>query len=179
MTHSRYAFEQWPLDLLTDYVLKIHHRGIRREGPVTLELIAKMCAEHPEDNPALDEISALFTELLNALENDLQKEENVLFPYFYEFFDAVAHRRPIEPFHCGTVQAPIQMMMMEHDDELLRQNRIQVLTNDFSADTDTSDNYKTLVSRLHDFYEALLEHTYIENEIIFPGFIRLEAENLI
>ena len=141
MTHSRYAFEQWPLDLLTDYALKIHHRGIRREGPVTLELIAKMCAEHPEDNPALDEISALFTESLNALESHLQKEENVLFPYFYEFFDAVAH--------------------------------------DFSADTDTSDNYKTLVSRLHDFYEALLEHTYIENEIIFPGFIRLEAENLI
>ena len=29
-------FKQWPTDLLIDYVLKIHHRGIRRDGPEML-----------------------------------------------------------------------------------------------------------------------------------------------
>ena len=32
--NSIYPFEQWPLDLLVDYVLKVHHRGTREQGPV-------------------------------------------------------------------------------------------------------------------------------------------------
>lgn len=30
---ARIDFASWPIDLLIDYVLKIHHRGIRQKGP--------------------------------------------------------------------------------------------------------------------------------------------------
>ena len=39
---SRYDFGQWPLDLLVDYVLKVHHRGVRSHGPGTLALIGNV-----------------------------------------------------------------------------------------------------------------------------------------
>ena len=38
-----YSFEQWDLDLLVDYVQKVHHRGIREKGPKVLnKLIIRM-----------------------------------------------------------------------------------------------------------------------------------------
>ena len=39
-------FLSWPTDLLADYVLKIHHRGIRREGPAIIALLNKVKSVH-------------------------------------------------------------------------------------------------------------------------------------
>ena len=38
-------FDSWPTDLLIDYVLKIHHRGIRSKGPRLLADIEHVAAE--------------------------------------------------------------------------------------------------------------------------------------
>ena len=40
--NSIYPFEQWPLDLLVDYVLKVHHRGIREQGPAILNKLIEV-----------------------------------------------------------------------------------------------------------------------------------------
>ena len=45
-----YAFEQWPLDLLVDYVLKVHHRGIREEGPAILDKLLAVAEAHRNDD---------------------------------------------------------------------------------------------------------------------------------
>ena len=74
------GFAAWPLDLLIDYVLKIHHRYIRRQGPVTLALLEKVEAVHGEAHPELHELHVLFVESLQELEMHLQKEENVPLP---------------------------------------------------------------------------------------------------
>lgn len=38
---GRIPFSSWPLDLLMDYILKIHHRGIRKNGPELLTLLER------------------------------------------------------------------------------------------------------------------------------------------
>ena len=40
--NGQIPFASWPLDLLMDYILKIHHRGIRARGPELLALLEKM-----------------------------------------------------------------------------------------------------------------------------------------
>ena len=57
MRASKYQFEEWPTDLLIDYALKIHHRGIREKGPEILSLIHSMMGE----NQLMAEIESLFT----------------------------------------------------------------------------------------------------------------------
>ena len=52
-------FASWPLDLLIDYVLKIHHRGIREKGPGLLSLIRKVREAHGANHPELYEIDEL------------------------------------------------------------------------------------------------------------------------
>lgn len=45
---GRIPFSSWPLDLLMDYILKIHHRGIRKNGPELLTLLEKVERVHGE-----------------------------------------------------------------------------------------------------------------------------------
>lgn len=70
-------FASWPLDLLMDYILKIHHRGIRSRGPELMELLEKVERVHGEAHPELHELRALVSESLQDLEMHLQKEENL------------------------------------------------------------------------------------------------------
>ena len=43
-TSENIDFKSWPLDLLVDYILKIHHRNIRTQGPEIEELLIKYVA---------------------------------------------------------------------------------------------------------------------------------------
>lgn len=168
------GFAAWPLDLLIDYVLKIHHRYIRRQGPETLALLEKVVAAHGEAHPELYELHTLFVESLEDLEMHLQKEENVLFPYLLELFDASENGRYIGQMHCGTVANPIRVMRMEHEGEGNRYHRIAELTNGFTAPSDGCNSYRLLMQELEDFVQHLYEHIHLENNLIFPMAVELE-----
>ena len=170
------GFAAWPLDLLIDYVLKIHHRYIRRQGPVTLALLEKVEAVHGEAHPELHELHVLFVESLQELEMHLQKEETVLFPYLLELFDASEQGRYIEQMHCGTVANPIRVMRMEHEGEGNRYHRIAELTNGFTAPADGCNSYRLLMQELEDFVRHLYEHIHLENNLIFPMAVELEEK---
>ncbi len=167
---SRYNFGEWPLDLLIDYVLKVHHRAVREKGPDTLALIGKVKSE----NPVLDEVEALFAQSLNDLDVHLMKEERVLFPFILDLFDTSRDGGEMGPMHCGTVRNPINVMMADHDGELERHARIATLLNGYKAPDDASDDYKDMVYRLSEFSRDLREHTHVENDFIFPEAIELE-----
>ena len=169
-------FASWPLDLLIDYVLKIHHRGIREKGPGLLSLIRKVREAHGTNHPELYEIDELMRFSLEDLENHLQKEENVLFPYLYELFEAAREGRGISPMHCGSIANPIRVMTQEHENEGERYLYIQRLTHDFQVPEDACASYRLMLEELAEFMNALFEHIHIENNILFPRFIKIERE---
>lgn len=160
--------KDWPMDLLMDYILKIHHRGIRKNGPELLELIAKVRDVHFDEHPFLGELYQMVKESLEDLESHLQKEENVLFPYLYELFEASENGVRMGRMHCGTVRNPIRVMFSEHDGETRRYNYIKSLTNNFEVPADACDKYRMMMEKLELFMNALFEHIYLENEILFP-----------
>ena len=48
----------------------------------------------------------------------------MLFPYIIELQETINQSLEPQPFHCGSVQYPCRQMMMEHDGELERYDRI-------------------------------------------------------
>ncbi len=169
-------FSDWPLDLLIDYVLKIHHRGIRKNGPEILELIEKVESAHGHNHPELNEVMLLFHQSLIDLDSHLQKEENVLFPFLYELFEASEADDSIQQMHCGTVNNPIKVMRMEHEGEGDRYQRITEITNNFAIPDDGCNTYNLMMIKLKNFVQNLYEHIHIENNIIFPMASQLERQ---
>lgn len=99
---TRLDFEKWPTDLLIDYALKIHHRGIREEGPETLARLNALAAKHTE----LIEVAQQFGESLSDLDEHLMKEENILFPFIYEIMEANSQQRRNKAFIADRFKIP-------------------------------------------------------------------------
>ena len=167
-------FASWPTDLLIDYVLKIHHRDIRTKGPQLLKDIERVAAVHGDAHPELHQLTELFAASLEDLENHLQKEEQVLFPYGYKLFEASMNKDRVEKMHCGTVANPIRVMHSEHSDEGTRYKYIRNLMNGFVAPDDACVSYRLMLADLEAFMDGLFEHIHLENNILFPRFVALE-----
>ena len=167
-------FASWPTDLLIDYVLKIHHRGIRANGPKLLADIKRVAEVHGGAHPELNQLVTLFADSLEDLESHLQKEEQVLFPYCYNLFEASLRGAKSEKMHCGTVANPIRVMHSEHSDEGTRYKYIRNLMNGFVAPANACMSYRLMLADLEAFMDGLFEHIHIENNILFPRFVHLE-----
>ena len=175
-TSESIDFKSWPLDLLVDYILKIHHRNIRIKGPKLQELLDKVCQVHGDKHPTLYNVQVLFQQSLSDLNQHLDKEELVLFPYIYEMVKAKLDKTVLQEFHCGSIKAPISVMMAEHDAEGERYHHIERLTNGYTVPDDACNSYRLLLQELKDFETALHQHIHLENNIVFPRAIQLETE---
>ena len=152
-------FETWDLDLLVDYVLKFHHRNTRKYGNELLERLNQLAANHPE----LDRVVDHFRNSIADLDLHCQKEEN-----------AAELGQGHAPFHCGSIQFPINAMMADHSDEIERHDRIAELTNNYTAPEGAEPEYVKALTDLKQFRYYLLEHIYVENEVIFPKALAIE-----
>lgn len=167
---SSIPFKAWDLDLLIDYVLKNHHRYIRKQGEELALRLNTLAAAHPE----IDRVVDHFRNSVADLDLHCQKEENILFPYIIDIFNAAEYGQEHAPFHCGSIQFPINAMMADHSDELERHERIAELTNDYTAPEGADSEYVKVLADLREFRDHLLEHIYIENEIMFSRALILE-----
>mgnify|MGYP003146568925 CR=1 FL=1 len=77
-----------------------------------------------------------------------------------------------------TVENPIAGMMKEHDNEGARFREIAKLTNDYTPPSDACNTYKVTFAMLQDFEKDLHLHIHLENNILFPKAIILEAQTL-
>jgi regulator of cell morphogenesis and NO signaling len=83
---------------------------------------------------------------------------------------------PMPPF--GSVNNPVRMMMFEHDNagEVLR--KLRDLSGDYTAPADSCPSYKGLYAGLDDFERDMHRHIHLENNVLFPQAIELEAKTL-
>jgi regulator of cell morphogenesis and NO signaling len=96
----------------------------------------------------------------------MRKEEMILFPYIKKLEDAVKHNLPKPVPHFGTVENPINMMIHEHDSA----------GNNFTPPGHACNTYWVLYAKLKEFYEDLMLHIHLENNILFPKAIQLEQK---
>ena len=173
-TTSALDFNQWPIDLLIDYVVKYHHNYIREEGPIIAPLLKSVIDAHGELNPSLYEVKELFDQALIDLHNHFDKEENILFPIIREILEAEKQGGKLPEFHCGSIENPIRVMIEEHDNEGERFRKIAELTNEYTPPVGACDSYRLVLRELKRFEENLHIHIHVENNILFPKALKVE-----
>ncbi len=173
---SSIDFKSWPLDLLTEYVIKKHHLYIEEKTPILLAFLDKLCKVHGEKHPELYEINQLFNQTAEELIVHLKKEEYILFPFIKEMVNAKQNGTSIDYPPFGTVENPVHMMEHEHTAEGDRFAKIAELTNNYTPPTDACNTYRVAYAMLQDFENDLHTHIHIENNILFPKSIQLEKE---
>jgi regulator of cell morphogenesis and NO signaling len=161
---------------LADYIVRKHHAFTREEIQRLEPLIAKVVSVHGQNHEELKQIQRLFQGLAQEMTMHMMKEEHMLFPYIKDLEEAVnRHFRPSPPMF-GTIQNPVQMMMAEHDSSGQVLHKMREITNGYSAPSDACVSYQTLYQALHAFETDLHQHIHLENNILFPRAVELEAE---
>ncbi len=145
-----------------------------RELPRLQELAEKVVARHGATHAELATIQQIVHALADELTQHLAKEELVLFPYITQLEQqAGAHGLPHSCF--GTVANPISMMEHEHDSAGRAFAEIRKLSHNLTPPPDACPTWLAFYTSLKEFEADLHQHIHLENNILHPRAIQMEA----
>ena len=164
-----------PLAELTRHIRVHHHGYVRDVIPRLRGMLAKVREKHGSKHREVGEIEKLFGDVAREMLMHMQKEEQILFPYIDALERAAGGQHAIEPPFFLTVRNPIYSMMKEHDaaGELVRQ--IRAAGNAYRAPEDACTTFQAAYRELEQFEKDLHLHVHLENNILFPRAVELEA----
>lgn len=164
-----------PLSELASYIVDKHHVFTKSELVRLEALVSKVVGVHGENHPELREIGKILSDFSADLQSHMFKEEAILFPFIAEM-ELLASRQGRAPHASfGTVANPISMMMREHDiaGDLLK--KMRDLSSNYTLPADACISYQTLYQTLEALEKDLHQHIHLENNILFPRTLDLEA----
>ena len=164
-----------PLSDLTRHIRERHHRYVREAIARVQPLLDKVEAKHGKNHAEIADIRRLFAEVAREMIMHMQKEEQILFPYIDALEKATNSHGSVESPFFQTVRNPIHAMMKEHDaaGELVKQIRKASL--EYATPADACTSYKALYQDLREFEADLHQHVHLENNILFPRSVEMEA----
>lgn len=175
ITRDTNHFNNWSMNQLLEYILATHHEYIRNKSPFIMAHVRKIAAVHGERHPELHQLNSLCLVLLTELDEHMQKEEQVLFPYIEKML-SVEKGELLEQPHFGTIANPIAMMQQEHEEAGDVFTEIFEITDGFTPPRDACTTYKVAFKELQEFERMLHEHIHLENYLLFPKAVVLETE---
>jgi len=173
------ASRDWQKEPLADLIAHIqntHHVFVRSECPRIQALCEKVVSVHGNSHPELLQVQGRFSGLAEELSVHLMKEEQVLFPYVVRMEESVLAGEPAPPAMFGTVMNPVRMMMQEHDGAGDALRALRSCTKDYAVPEDVCVSYRTLYQALQGFEADLHQHIHLENNILFPRAVAMEAK---
>lgn len=169
-------YNSWDLDFLADHITNVHHRYIDDSIPVARQYGDRVEKVHGSHHPELIEINELFREVAADMSAHCKKEELILFPFIKKMVNTKKEGTELPQIHFGTVDNPIKMMEVEHEEagEIMR--KIAKLSNDYTPPADACNTYRAFFAKLEEFELDLHHHVHLENNILFPKSLKLEKE---
>ena len=161
---------------MVQHIVRIHHHCVRQELPRLAEMALKLAATRGDRAPELAKVAELIEKLRGEMYTHIQKEEQVLFPFISQMDQESIVAYPPSHACFRSVTHPIFMMEQEHEStdhivaELIR------LTNHFEPPSWACATHIALFSGLREFEADLKQHVHLENDVLFPRAIQLEAE---
>lgn len=167
-------YQDWSLDFLADYIVQTHHNYVRKHLPTIQQLSDKLMRVHGSSHPELVVVNELVVAIRDELNPHMFKEEQILFPFIKALVLAEKTASKMEPVHFGTVQNPIHMMELEHEQVGQYFEKIRQVTENYQLPADACGSYTALFNMLQGFEEDLHIHIHLENNVLFPRSLELE-----
>ena len=169
-------FATWEPSALVAYIISKHHAYVRKALPAITAYTQKLSGVHGANHPELRDVEQIFAGVAAEMTSHMMKEERILFPFIVELQDAAESGGPAPAIPFGTVANPIHMMEEEHESAGSAMARIRELTAGFTVPADGCTTYRVGLQELETFERDLHAHVHLENNILFPKALKLEAE---
>ncbi|MGH9342342.1 MAG: iron-sulfur cluster repair di-iron protein [Terriglobia bacterium] len=165
-----------PLADVIEHVVGKHHAYCRQEQERIALLLDKVVQAHGAKHPELRRMQSLFDQMKKELSMHLVKEESTLFPMILEMERAASREQSVARPPFGTIRNPISMMVREHEDSGAELKEMNQLSRGYEPPADTCNTTRSLYQGLREFEQDMHQHIYLENYILFPRAVELEAQ---
>jgi regulator of cell morphogenesis and NO signaling len=145
-----------PLPLI-DHILVRYHETHRRELPELIALARRVEERHAGHPQVPRGLTKLLEHMAEALEEHMQKEEQILFPMM---------RSGATPM----VMGPIEVMEHEHVEHGEKLRQLESLTNRHTAPADACTSWLALYAGTRKLVDDVMQHIHLENNVLFPQF---------
>ena len=160
---------------LIQHIVRVHHSRVRRETPGLAAMAQKLAEKRGDRAPELKQVAELVAGLRDELLAHIEKEEQILFPYIMHLEDSMSFSSAAAHGCFRSVTQPISMMMREHDQANALFFELHKLTGDFALPDWACTTHKALFAGLQAFEQDLRRHASLEDDVLFPRAIALEA----
>ncbi len=173
------ARQDWNAASLRDlirHIVSTHHIFLKTEMPRVSEMISQVVgSDDSKRGASLEHLKTTFSTARRELELHMQKEEAVLFPMIERYEAAALASLPLPALPFGTIENPIGMMEAEHASTANDLRTIRDLMQNIAAPNCGSAAVNALSGTLCALESDLHVHMHLENNILFPRVISLEA----
>ncbi|GIU78579.1 MAG: iron-sulfur cluster repair di-iron protein [Bryobacteraceae bacterium] len=165
-----------PLTDLIGHILRTHHEYLKLNLPALAQRLRKVQEVHGGKDPALlQSLGEVYGALRTELEDHMHKEEVILFPFIERYQSAAGQGLPLPPVPFGTIANPIRVMEREHESAGGALARLRELTGGYTVPEWACDTVRALWRGLEELEQDLHMHIHLENNILFPRAMALEA----
>ncbi len=173
------AFEAWTTDFLISYITNVHHQYLKKTLPDTAEMIQRFADDPISKYPYTREVVLLFNRFKKEILPHLQYEEDSIFPYIGQIAHAYKNEDTYAKLLVKTLRKPLDVIIKYEEDVLSALIlKIRILTNGYTIPENACVSHQLMLSRLEELDNDLMQHIYLENEILFPRALHIEAELL-
>lgn len=127
----------------------------------------------------MQEVARLFEQLKKELLPHIQHEEDTIFPYICQVVHAWENNDTYGRLLVKTLRKPLGVMMKHEEDVLSALTlKIRLLTNNYAVPDRACVSHQVALARLKELDNDLMQHIFLENEVLFPRAIKIEQELL-
>ncbi len=153
-------YEDWARanpEKLIRHIIDTHHSFLRKNLPLTGDLLFKVLQVHGATHPELFKVHQVYGTLRRDLEAHLVKEEAFLFPSIGSGVNTGAILEELEAEHEGAGDALKQL---------------REITDHYTAPADGCTSFREVYRLLQAVEQDTFIHVHLENNILFKQYIR-------
>lgn len=172
-------FDKWDIDFLTRYIINVHHVYLAETLPALEALLVHFVSEHANKYPYLVTLQRYFTRLHTEGLAHTRHEEEVIFPYIRQVAHACEDKDSLAAQLVRTLRKPVARVL-DHEHTLFTEKlyRFRELTANYTPPEKACTSHRVVLAKLKELDNDLMQHIYLENEILFPRIIAMEKELL-
>ncbi|MDB5207470.1 MAG: hypothetical protein JWR72_2545 [Flavisolibacter sp.] len=172
-------YKNWKVSFLIDYIINVHHAYLKEALPSIGAGLSAFVLSHKKQQPHLQTILSSFEKLSNLLLANSKDEEEIIFPYIRQIENTHRGKETYGSLFVKTLRKPLSNVGDEHKKISGLLIEMREVANHYVFPESACTNHRVLFQKLQELDNDLMQHKHLENNVLFPKAIELEAELLL
>jgi regulator of cell morphogenesis and NO signaling len=171
-------FNDWKIDFLIDFIIHVHHDYIYQVLPILKISLDAFALTHTHKYPELTSMTELIDTLSKAIMRHNRHEDQIIFPYIKQMYSAYKRNEVYGNLFVRTLRKPLSLVEKEQLEITELLNGLKLIILNFKPPVKVCTGYEVLISKLRELYDNLMQHQFLEHNILFPKAIEIEQKLL-